>query len=177
LVKEYAVIERIYSQRTDTSLQREAADKRKMLYFHILEYQAKAACHFAHKTGYRTLRNALKIDDWDTLLAKVKSADRSCRSIMTVFDALDYRNNMRAIEHLLRDEGPKIEEILRIVRELLSESKRLTKEQDFSKACFIVPFYRDSDFVGRRSYIKRINELILRTRRAALVGLGGVGYV
>ncbi|KAI9715704.1 MAG: hypothetical protein M1812_005856 [Candelaria pacifica] len=44
-----------------------------------------------------------------------------------------------------------------------------------TKACFLVPFDRDSRFVGREDIITRVNHRLKTTRRVGLAGIGGVG--
>lgn len=175
LVKQYAVIESIYFQRTGVTLQKESAEAVIKLYYNILEYQAKAICHFVSKTGYRMLRNMLKIDDWSGLLATVKSSEISCRRFIHIFDSMDYRKGMNTIEGLLEAQAPQIQEILEAVRKLLSHSEGLEKSSKLSKPSFMVPFYRDADFVGRGDLIEAIDKILGSQHRAALVGLGGVG--
>jgi hypothetical protein len=175
LVKQYAVIESIYFRRTDVTLQKESAKAVIKLYYNILEYQAKAICHFGFKTGYRMVRNMLKIDDWNGLLVTVKSSDISCRRFIHIFDSIDYRKGMNTIEGLLEAQAPKIQEILEAVRKLLLYSEGLDKSSKLSEPSFMVPFYRDAHFVGRGDLIETIDKIFGSQHRAALVGLGGVG--
>jgi hypothetical protein len=149
LIKQYAVIESIYFRRTDMTLQKESADTVTTLYYHILEYQVKAICHFASKTGYRMVRNMLKFDDWSGLLATIKLSDALCRRMIHIFDSMDYRKGLDSIGGLLEEQVPKIQEILEAVQKLLSHSEGLEKSPELPKPFFIVPFYRDADFVGR----------------------------
>jgi hypothetical protein len=44
-------------------------------------------------------------------------------------------------------------------------------------ACFIVPFERDSKFIGREDIIAEIGRRFEVQRRVALAGIGGVGWV
>jgi len=44
-------------------------------------------------------------------------------------------------------------------------------------ACFIVPFERDSKFIGREYIITEIGRQFKVQRRVALAGIGGVGWV
>jgi hypothetical protein len=175
LIKQYAVIESIYFQRADAVLQKESDDTVIKLYYHILEYQAKATRHFDFKTGYRTARNMLRIEDWKELLAAIKSSDASCKGIMRIFDSMDYRKGMDSIEVLLEEQAPKVQEILEAVRKLLSHVEGSGKKPELSKPHFMVPFYQDTDFVGRGDHINAIDEMFITQHRAALVGLGGVG--
>lgn len=39
----------------------------------------------------------------------------------------------------------------------------------------MVPFERDSQFVGREEIVLKINELSKKEKRMALTGIGGVG--
>jgi hypothetical protein len=172
LIKEYAVFESLYFQRPVATLQREATENVEKLYYHVLEYQARAACHFASRTGYRMLRNTFKIDNWDGLLTTVKSLDQTCKDMFRVFDTVDYRDYMGSIECLVGDQSPKIDEILAGIRKLLSSPESPTNLPD---PCFTVPFLRDGDFVGRGEHLKRLETLFFQYRRNALVGLGGVG--
>lgn len=175
VIKQYTVVESIYFRRADITLQKEVLDAVSTLYYNILEYQAKAACHFARKTGFRTVRNIFKIDKWDELLAGVKASDDSCRKFLHIFDSVDYREGMNSIEKQLADQAPKVREILETVRKLHSLAEGSEKKPATSKPCFMVPFYKDKDFVSRDDQIRSIQDIFEAHRRVALVGLGGVG--
>ena len=43
------------------------------------------------------------------------------------------------------------------------------------KPLFMIPFERDSQFVGREDVLLKINELSKKEKRIALTGIGGVG--
>jgi hypothetical protein len=55
---------------------------------------------------------------------------------------------------------------------------QLPAYQILQKACWIVPFDRNPQFLGRDGDIKQLEKMILTkisARKAAIVGLGGVG--
>ena len=41
----------------------------------------------------------------------------------------------------------------------------------------MIPYLRDPDFIGRMAILERMDQIFLKYRSLALVGLGGVGYV
>jgi hypothetical protein len=43
------------------------------------------------------------------------------------------------------------------------------------KPCFIVPFERDQQFIGREDILNEIEQKFKSQRRVALAGIGGVG--
>lgn len=51
-------------------------------------------------------------------------------------------------------------------------SNRISLSQ---RACFTVPFERDSKFIGREDIITEIDRKFEVQRRVALAGIGGVG--
>ena len=63
------------------------------LYTYILNFQARAASQFDHKTIKRISRNILKRDGWESLLKQISAADDECVKLMGVMrmDSSDRR--------------------------------------------------------------------------------------
>jgi hypothetical protein len=113
LIDLYAGVEDEYLGRDEFSpLQTKFAEKLEILYFEILEYLAKAACHFDRDTVQRMLRNIPKIDDWDGQVQKIMSSDEACRRFANKFDSQDQRMGTKTIKILLEEQGRKTTELL-----------------------------------------------------------------
>ena len=129
-------------------LTKEVVDAMTMLYYNILMYLAKVARRLARKPGHGMVGTISRIDNWSELLGGVKSSDDSCRRIMRIFDSVDYREEVNSIEKEIQD-------LREAVMKLHSHTER-SKKPASSKPCFMVPFCREPDFVGRGDKIKDI---------------------
>jgi len=117
LIDLYAGVEGEYLGQDESTLQTKFAEKLEIFYLEILEYLARAACHFDRDTVQRMLRNIPKIDDWDGQVQKITSSDEACRKIANRLDS----KKMKIL----------LEEQVRKTNELRQEfSRRFNRDQE-----------------------------------------------
>jgi hypothetical protein len=56
-----------------------------------------------------------------------------------------------------------------------ADAYKVTLASEEAKACFLMPFDQDTQFIGREDIIASIDHKLKIRRRVALAGIGGVG--
>ena len=102
-----------------------------------------------------------------------------CIVIRGICDYADYRKNDIWQGYAAATAAACAKELLGIIQRsgvavTLTAADRLSPSR---KACFAVPFERDSKFIGREDIITEIDRRFEVQRRVALAGIGGVGWV
>ncbi|MCJ1265885.1 hypothetical protein MMC22_005767 [Lobaria immixta] len=85
-------------------------------------------------------------------------------------DDEDFKKLSRTLEFMLQKSGPKVE--ANWASEAHMKQAVVLKSL---KRKFIVPFERDSKFVGRKDIIDELDQQLNSQRRVALAGIGGIG--
>lgn len=159
---------------TSSSLRLELEKRVISLYLELLRYQMKSVCGYYRNRGLAFLRTMVQLDDWNGSLTKVNEAEAALRRY-----ASDYRS-----QHLLQT-SVEIKQVLEKLFEQLvlnaekQASKTLTSEPILRP--MTVPFGRNKNFIGRKSALKDLLELIppdadeTDCQRTAIEGLGGIG--
>ena len=114
IIHRYIVVEAVYrhkntspSRADDTSTQAMQLFEEALitLYSKILEYEARAACKFYQHRFKQFLRDAVKIDNLDSLLIDIKTADSDCQQYLPILDsrllAQEYKNQAERHKILL----------------------------------------------------------------------------
>ena len=121
----YAVVEKEYLKRDESTLIKKFKQKLENLYFEILDFLASAACHFDHNTLTRMLRNIPKIDDWEGRLRRVRELDTGCRKFATTIDSEYQRIGMKTMKDLLVEQTDTTNELLRAFRLQFNENTKI----------------------------------------------------
>lgn len=108
LVGRYSAIERIYFQDEASDFEKDLRTAVLKLYQLILEFEATAVCQFDRNTVHQMARNAFKLDDWEGILDKVKSAASACNESRSIIDGNDQRKS-RALDKILKQQIDKIQ--------------------------------------------------------------------
>ncbi|MCJ1252082.1 hypothetical protein MMC30_009320 [Trapelia coarctata] len=110
-----------------------------------------------------------QIEQLNDVLTKVSPAigDSSWRRGTKALLSIGQESHIKEIEEALANNIPLL--TLNQVARSATESKKV------SAAVFMVPFERDSRFVGRRTVLDEVELKFRNQRRVALAGLGGVG--
>ncbi|MCJ1267122.1 hypothetical protein MMC22_007007 [Lobaria immixta] len=85
-------------------------------------------------------------------------------------DNEDFKKVSRTLEFMLEKSGPQVENTWALEARM---KKALVLKS--AKRTFMVPFERDSNFVGRMDVITELDQTLNNQRRVALAGAGGIG--
>jgi len=99
IIARYDAIEKWYFSETMRQ-SKDFEDSILRLYCKILEFEATAACYFARNTIVLTLRNMIKLDDWERLLAAIDKCDKECKDFAEVLSSqmlIQGMNNVTAV--------------------------------------------------------------------------------
>ena len=136
LVRRYAEIEHIYLQGEELTLRNDLEAAITKLYSQVLEYEARAACHFNRNTAFQIVRNIVEADSWESILGKIKTSEIACGALKEIIDAKDQRARMRRLEDMLDKQAREVDRLLEVSRsqdeELLAEIKAMRKDQKAS---------------------------------------------
>jgi ankyrin repeat protein len=113
LVHEYASLESTYLQSTESTATLEEAIRK--LYYQILQYQARAACHLDRHRVSQAARNALRLDSWVDHLDDINKQHDKCKDLARNLDAELFRQ-------LSRRQDGHFQELERLVNHQLEES-------------------------------------------------------
>lgn len=114
LIRRYAEIEHLYLNDEQYRLSNDLEAAIIKLYSHILEYEARAACHFNRRVAVQTVRNIVGLDSWDSMLESVKQSAINCEILAKIIDTEDQRKRMESLETLFSNQNKEIEELLRV---------------------------------------------------------------
>ncbi|KAL4894320.1 hypothetical protein BDV59DRAFT_16942 [Aspergillus ambiguus] len=105
LIPRLNVIERHFLQReTDLSadLRRTLQEDMKILCSKILEFQSRAICYLEKRTARQLLKDLLKLDGWDEILADIKRYDTSIKDTTSSAHVLEVDRQLEALQDTLR---------------------------------------------------------------------------
>ena len=114
LIRRYAEIEHLYLSDQQYRLSTDLDAAIVKLYSQILEYEARAACHFNRRVAIQTVRNIVGVDSWESMLGSVRQSATNCEILAKIIDTEDQRKRMERLETLLTSQNTEIEELLRV---------------------------------------------------------------
>lgn len=83
------------------------------LYKKVLEFQISAALYLGRGTLSRILRNIPKLDGWETMLNVITRLDLDCGRYLSLVQSRNANVGVRNVMLALRDEGRRLEELLK----------------------------------------------------------------
>ncbi|MCJ1391416.1 hypothetical protein MMC18_004280 [Xylographa bjoerkii] len=129
LIGLYMVWEELYLDNQNVNFH-EAVVK---LYSSILAYQARLLNYLSKNPAKRLLRNAAKVDEWETWLAEVNTLEKRCSRFATMVDQEKQRESWNQQYLQLSEQSKKLQRLsekqdsqrIELVRSLSSDYKRL----------------------------------------------------
>ncbi|KAJ5711409.1 hypothetical protein N7488_005565 [Penicillium malachiteum] len=138
LVRRFTEVERLYlkdQQKEPTSQSLEKSTV--ILYRHVLEYEARAACQFNRNTALQIARSIVTADKWKSILDKIRIAETDCEKVMHLLDMKDQRSRFHSLESTIEAQGHRVEDLLRdlsrwdkMQEEILAETKDIKKQAE-----------------------------------------------
>lgn len=149
------------------------------LYKELLLYQMKSVCAYYRNRGLAFLRTMVQLDDWTGSMSSVNAAEAALRQ-----DSSDYRDQQQLqvllrLEQLFINANKQETSALDAQPTIKQETKALDAQP--KPRPMMVPFGRNKNFIGRKSVLKELLEIIPPSeeeddcQRVAIEGLGGIG--
>ena len=144
LIARFTVMERTYQQYKSTrSTSSESNDMTELdrsfelqvtkLYSQILAYQARVVCQLPRNALMRYGRDVLKVDDWSTMLADIKTTESSCSGLFEIVNAgkLDdaWKEQESRMDKLFHSQEEHYSSILQKTEQMAVDLRQSTEEQ------------------------------------------------
>ena len=127
LIRRFLEVENFYLKKTHHRLCKDLEEALITLYYHILEFEARAVCQFNRNTASQAGRNIVKADGWQDILNEIEKSETTCNILTRIIDTETQHKWNDELETLISEQASKVDKILKLSEQSTVEPRQQVK--------------------------------------------------